>query len=222
VTYTAEQLASMKARELVSVGREFGLKFTKNHNAAERRKRILTAQAERALSSISDDRTQLPSGAPLLVPPKPEFEKLVGGGDTADVDDVGRGGAREGAGRPPGMTDAKARMNNLPQQPNPAIEDALELLFAAWARGVKCPEVCLTKDEARELALPWTQLLSYFGADQKIPPWIMLGITCAWTTANTFALKARLARQAAAIRKAEAEAAAQVNPPEQEQEREAA
>ncbi len=121
-----------------------------------------------------------------------------------------RGGERDGAGRPLGMTDELAFYKRLPQQPHPAIRDFLRLAFHTWAAKSKCPAVELTEDEAFDLALPWTQAAHVAGVMDKLPAWLMVTLTCIWTTANMVGVKARVAREAASARCAAAEAGAEL------------
>jgi hypothetical protein len=107
------------------------------------------------------------------------------------------------------MTDEKSRLAHLSQQPHPAIHAGLCAVFDAWAASAQCPQIALSKEEAFDLALPWTQTLEYCGIAQRIPPWLALGCMTLWSTWNVFKCKARLARDAAAARR-EVQAAQEV------------
>lgn len=226
--YSADELITMSLASLQVVGKPLKLKFGKNHNRAIRVERILAAYAVADLSSAKSTRARksppakdadisnsisagADSASPLLGERKPAFENLtsavrecveaVGGDDAASVP-ADHGGERPGAGRPGGMTGEIAFYNSLPQQPHPAIKDALELLFKTWSTRANCPEILLTKDQAFELALPWTQAAEVLGIMRYLPAWLMVGITCIWTTWNLVSAKAEIARAAAARRKA--------------------
>ncbi len=112
-----------------------------------------------------------------------------------------RGGARPGAGRPLGMDAERARMTRLSECPHPAVLGLLNMLFDAWAAAAKCPEIALTKSEAHDLALPWTNVLEYAGVADKIPVWAELAIVCTWNTVNVFKVKLKLAQAASQERK---------------------
>jgi hypothetical protein len=87
----------------------------------------------------------------------------------------GRGGARPGAGRPAGVTDDFAMVNRLPDKPNETIIPILQMLFDLWAASQNTPELALSKDEAKGVALPITQLLEFYWPG-KVPEiiWVWL------------------------------------------------
>jgi hypothetical protein len=127
--------------------------------------------------------------------PNADFEALCDG--EPDVSDTVNHAA---GGRPKGLTAEKARMRNLPEQPDPLFLASLTLLFDRWAAAADCPEIALTQQEAIDLALPWTQLAAYFGWADRIPPWAQLAIAAGWQTYATVKVKSNIARQAAAAR----------------------
>jgi len=195
----------MSLKSLAEVGGKLGLTFSKNHNRKTRAEKILAAYNEVDTSSrIPDSSSPLSAEPTLLHEQKPAFEKLcsgpspqLAGSDPAEADaQPKRGGVRAGAGRPEGMTDELAAYNRLPQQPHPAIREMFELLFRTWAARVKCDEVALTKDQAFELALPWTQAAHLAGVTDRIPAWLMVALACVWSTANMVTAKASIARAA--------------------------
>jgi hypothetical protein len=211
-TWSAAQLDTMEKRELAPICRQLRIKVTKNTNAAELRARILSKQAV----------TSVPAGAPSSVSEalpqeateaKPGFEKLITGEVSIDAEPAsagGWGGARPGSGPKVGGTQdllASERAAAI-EKPNPVVQDFLEMLFSAWAAAVKCPEVALTKEEAFDLALPWTQGLELMGVNQRLPPWLGVCVRLVWTTASVGKMKAKCARDAVAARKAAAEAKA--------------
>ncbi len=203
----------MTLRELEEIGRGLQLEFSKNHNRATRARRILDAYAQLDLAT-SPPVSPFGDSLPDQTEPKPEFERLIDGqpvDEGTDSQAPQRGGARPGAGRPMGQTEAKARMEHLSDRPHPFFVAFFSELFEAWARGARCPQIALSKEEAMELALPWTQLCEYMGIAQRIPPWLALGVMTLWTTASIFRAKAALAREAAEQRRAQVTASA-VNP----------
>lgn len=144
-------------------------------------------------------------GAPNTVTPdfdlaasNREFEELCDGTDPAveEVETPKRGGVRPGAGRPRGMTEEKAMYNRLSEQPHPAVKQMFELLFDAWATKSACPSVKLTEQEARDIALPWTNVLELMGVADRIPNWIVVALACGWNTLSIVKAKAAIAREA--------------------------
>lgn len=88
-----------------------------------------------------------------------------------------RGGPREGAGRPLGLTDEKAKVKNLPQYPSIPIKQGCQALFDLWSTAAKIEQLALSDDEADILSLPLTQLQEYYfpGILPEIAgTWIML------------------------------------------------
>lgn len=205
--YDVKTLRRKSLKELAEIGeRDFGLKFNKSINKADRVTRILSKQTELAAgsqSSVLTSSAAVDEATPSAV--QPGFSRLT---DDEAPPPNNRGGARPGAGRPEGMTNEIAAMNRLSQQPHPFVSGALELLFHRWAASVKCPDVALTKDEAFALALAWTQVGDYLGVTEKIPVWLQLAITAIWTTANIVQSKAKIARDFKAQQKTEQQAEA--------------
>ena len=106
-----------------------------------------------------------------LEEPKPEFEQslqeLHGDHGKPPADEPGekketRGGPRPGAGRPKGVTDDFALANRLPEKANETLVPVLQIPFKTWATAVGVKELELNKDEAKDLALPVTQLLEFY------------------------------------------------------------
>jgi len=73
-----------------------------------------------------------------------------------------RGGYREGAGRPLGMTDEKAKVKNLPKIPSNSIKHGAVTVFSFWSREAKIEDLALTDEEAELWSLPATQLQEYY------------------------------------------------------------
>lgn len=85
----------------------------------------------------------------------------AGGPGSEEVKKDGRGGAREGAGRPKG-TDDLSLVNRLPEKANETLIPVLQIPFDFWALSQEIKELALTKDEAGQLALPATQLIEFY------------------------------------------------------------
>jgi hypothetical protein len=201
--YTAKDLKGYRLNDLDQIGDQIGLTFTKNHTKAERAKRILQRYAEMDLATDSGPESPpfTPAGPGAS---KPEFERLIdsqpGEEEGADTDAPQRGGSRPGAGRPEGMTDEIAAYNRLSKQPHPFVKQAIEKIFDAWAARVDCPQIRLSKEEAVALALPWTHALELSGLGNRIPPWLMVVLSCIWSTAMIVDGKAAIARQAKKVK----------------------
>jgi hypothetical protein len=181
------ELQGLKRKELNEIGDKHGLrlwgkKHLKKRDCAER---IVQAEIKAETTPTATPKPQQPTEPR---PAKPDFEAAASG---VTPKPENRGGAREGAGRKPGQTGPIVRMQSLPEQPNPAVKDTLEMLFESWAVWAKEPKIALSKTEAFDLALPYTQILHYLGYNDRIPPWAVMAITAVWTTWNI--VKARLA-----------------------------
>jgi len=74
---------------------------------------------------------------------------------------VGPGGARPGAGRPRG-TDKLTQVNRLPEKANEQMVPVLQTPFSLWATSTGVDELRLSKEDAKKMALPITQLLEYY------------------------------------------------------------
>jgi hypothetical protein len=195
----------MTLKSLEQAATEVGVMVTRNHSRAKRARMILAKYNELDLAAGSDDPPSS-KGPLILADPQPAFERLIDDSTMADAGDGGdtpppqRGGVRPGAGRPAGMTDELSLMNRLSKQPHPAIKAMLEGLFDLWAART-CAGVCLTKDQAVDLALSWTNTLELIGVAQRVPVWAQVVLCNLWTTYNILASKAALARTAAQNRK---------------------
>ena len=140
------------------------------------------------------------TGKQIVQPANPEFEQLVKGPALEPKKET-RGGTRPGAGRPMGVGDDLAIVNRLPEKPNELICDCLELPFDFWADVNHIPELALTKEEAKRLGLPVTQLMEYYFPG-KIPvvawAWMNLGVSLV----NVLKKRIKLLRQKKAAGKA--------------------
>lgn len=185
--YSLPELRGMKHKELVEVAKPLGVKVTKNVNKTDAIKRIMAAYA----TADVDTPEPLRSVAEPM-PDNPDFESLVRDTDTdaADVPHAEmRGGTRPGAGRPLGMTAKKAKLANLPNQPHELVLMAVNAAFDLWAAKAQIPELALTKQEAFDLALPYTRLAEFYGVTKWLPEEIMLWVTPVWATYNVMKIK---------------------------------
>ena len=106
-------------------------------------------------------------------PVNPDFEAAV----KSEPAKAKSGGVREGAGRPKGMTDEKAKVRHLPQVSSTPIKQGCQSLFDFWASAAKIEQLALSEDEAEKLSLPITQLQEFYfpGILPEIAgTWIML------------------------------------------------
>ena len=89
-----------------------------------------------------------------------------------------RGGPRPGSGRPKGVTEAFAAVNRLPAKANETLIPVLQIPFELWSKSQGVKELALGKDDAKELALPVTQLLEFYFPG-RIPEiaWVWLMFT---------------------------------------------
>ncbi len=161
-------LQAMQRRTLVKLCKEFDPPV--EYKTSWRGPQIAEAIYKRELYELNKPPEEQQGGDTPEKPDKPEgqrpkseaFEEAVGGGQGFEPVKETRGGPRPGAGRPLGMTADKAVVKNLPQQPNETIVKTVEMIFSIWAHRVRVPEVAVTGDEARQLALPITQLQEHY------------------------------------------------------------
>ena len=109
--------------------------------------------------NIHDRKVQQTEGRlPAEQPPvNPDFEAAAQVAEQPEKQEK-RGGVREGAGKPLGMTDEKARVKNLPQQPSNPIKHGTMSLFLFWSKTAKIDELALSEEEVDLWSLPATQL----------------------------------------------------------------
>lgn len=179
------QLKKMKKVDLVKIAKNMRVKGIVHSNKLELAKKII-------LKQTSDDMDKEPEPVVVSEPEpgpqlKPEFEELAADepsetpesepGTPQEPSD-GRGGYREGAGRTPGLTDEKARVERVLKNevPDPAIEFLVESIFLAFGHG-KPKKIPPTP---KALALPVTNLLAYYFPNVRVSPvlkvWFDLGI----------------------------------------------
>ncbi len=171
---------------LVKMAKKLGIKVSVRWNRPELARKILEKQK---LNELEEPAPQSTPETPETEGPKrkPEFEDLIT--ERAESEPVlpqdekdGRGGTREGAGRTPGLTDEKARVQRVlkNQVPDPNIKFAFECLFQGWESAVDVKGLALSEDEAVTIAVPATNLKDYYFPNLDLSPvlemWIGLAI----------------------------------------------
>lgn len=122
-----------------------------------KKKKTKTSKKQTKKETISEtDQNEQPAGQQAA---NPAFEQAA---QVIVPPKENRGGVREGAGRPLGLTDEKAKVKNLPQYPSTPIKHSLEGLFALWALAIKIEEVELTEEESFSWSLSLTQLQEFY------------------------------------------------------------
>lgn len=112
----------------------------------------------------------LPQKAPPSLQIRPSWTKKV------------QAGTAPGAGKPPGLTDEKARIERIVKNevPDPTIKFAFECLFEGWENAVKVKGLALSKDETNAIAVPVTNIKEYYFPGLDLSPairmWIGLAI----------------------------------------------
>lgn len=163
---------------LLEIAEKEGCKGLSHCNRVELARKILQ---KRKLKEL-DDETVQPEPESVESKIKPDFERLATEGpdiapESPQVDDGGPGGYREGAGRTPGLTDEKARVQRIlkNQVPDPAIQFVVECIFNLSGEPKKAVE-----PSTDMIAVPATNLLSYYFPNLNLSPllhvWIDLGI----------------------------------------------
>jgi len=180
-----KQLRDMPRAELITMANEFKppVTFKKTWNVRQ----IAAAVRKRQLAD--NPPKEQPKAAEPIKTTNDEFLELTAGIEAEKID--GRGGPREGAGRPPGMTNEKAAVARLPQLPNESVVAAFRMLFAAWEASVKVEGVAITEEEARSMALPVTQLIEFYCPGQ-IPEIAWTWVMAVWSVGSVTMLRIKL------------------------------
>lgn len=164
---------------LVRMAEKLGIKVSDNWTRTTLAKKIIEKEKLKELDDHAD-----PKNSGVVVPQRnPEFEKaLAVDGPAEAIEDEpespqdekdSRGGYREGAGRTPGLTDEKARVERIMknQVPDPVYMFFLKKFFSGWQRLAKdVPGIVLSDDEAKLVGVPTTNLMSYYFPNLKITP----------------------------------------------------
>ncbi|KKN29769.1 hypothetical protein LCGC14_0840670 [marine sediment metagenome] len=181
-----DKLKKLGRPALVDMAKKLGCKTHSGLNKTQLASRILKKQ------KLSELEEPGPSIQPELeLEPeserKPEFESLATEAPEIEPElpqdeKQGPGGYREGAGRTPGLTDEKARVQRVlgNEVPDPTIKFAFECLFDGWESAVGVKGIALSKDEVTLIAVPTTNLKEYYFPGLNISPalelWIGLAI----------------------------------------------
>jgi len=181
------RLAQERRATLDEMGKPLGLKLAGKKYLSKKQcaERIVSEELRRATSQASPTPTPGASQVTSGRPANPAFEHKATQGPTSPQAKDKRGGARPGAGRKPGQTADVCRAQSMPQIPNPAVKQFVQMAFESWAVSVGESKIALTEAEASDLALPYTQLLHYAGyGSDKLPPWLVPALAATWTTWN--------------------------------------
>lgn len=179
-----EQLRKNSKPVLVKMAKNLHIKVAVGWNKVTLAKKILEKQK---LDELTEDVPVQPEPESDKSKRRPDFETLATEGpaivpDSPQVDEQGPGGVREGAGRTPGLTDEKARVQRVVknQVPDPTIRFAFECLFDGWESAVKVKGIRLSADEADTISVPITNLKEYYFPGLDLSPalqmWIGLAI----------------------------------------------
>jgi len=173
-----DKLKKRSLTDLRKIAKKSGIKFAANWNRTKLATKILEKQK---LDELEDSPVQ-PGPEPDISQRKPDFETLATEGpeiapDLLQDEKPGPGGYREGAGRTPGLTDEKARVQRIlkNQVPDPAVQFVVECIFGLSGEPKKAVEP--TTDM---IAVPVTNLISYYFPNLNLSPllhvWFDLGI----------------------------------------------
>jgi len=182
-----DKLKRNRRTVLVKMAENLGVKVYTGLNKTGIAKRILEKQKLNELEEPESPESDVKESKPKPESKrKPEFESLATEGpeiapELPQDEWDGRGGAREGAGRPPGSPEElrvqRIRRNKVP---DPVIKFAFECLFEGWESAVKVKGLALSKDEADTITVPVTNLKEYYFPGLDLSPvlemWIGLAI----------------------------------------------
>lgn len=174
-----EQLLKNSKPVLVKMAKRLRIQVRVGWNKTTLAKKILEKQK---LDELEDSPVQ-PGPDPGESKRKPDFETLATEGpaqapDSPQLDTEGPGGVREGAGRPPGLTDEKARVQKIlkNQVPDPVVEFAVECAFNLSGE----PKKKSVEPTTEMIAVPVTNLMHYYFPNLNLSPllqvWFDLGI----------------------------------------------
>jgi len=175
-----EQLRKNSKPVLVRMAKKLNIKVSVGWNKTTLARKILEKQKLDELKEPETSQKLEPESDESLR--KPDFETLATEGpkiapDTPQKDEQGPGGYREGAGRTPGLTDEKARVQRIlkNQVPDPAVQFVVECIFNLSGEPKKAVEP--TTDM---IAVPVTNLMAYYFPNLNLSPllhvWFDLGI----------------------------------------------
>jgi len=176
-----EQLQKNSRPVLVKMAKRLHIKVPKSRSWTKEilARKILEKQK---LDELADMPVQ-PGPDPDESKRKPDFETLATedpaiAPDSPHLDEQGPGGYREGAGKPPGLTDEKARVQRIlkNQVPDPVVQFAVECAFNLSGE----PKKKAVEPTTEMIAVPVTNLMHYYFPNLNLSPllqvWFDLGI----------------------------------------------
>lgn len=174
-----EQLRRNSKPVLVKMAKRLDIKVSVGWNKATLAKKILEKQK---LSELEDSPVQ-PEPESDKPQRKPDFEDLATEApeiapDSPQLDEQGPGGYREGAGRTPGLTDEKARVQRIlkNQVPDPTVQFVVECIFGLAGEPKKEP----IEPTTDMITVPATNLIAYYFPNLNVSPllsvWFEFGI----------------------------------------------
>lgn len=174
-----EQLRKKTKPDLTKMAKKLRIKVSPQWNRTKLATKILEKQS---LDELKEDSPVQQESESDKSKRKPDFETLVTESpeiapDSLQDEEQGPGGVREGAGRPPGLTDEKARVQRIlkNQVPEPAVQFVVECIFNLSGEPKKAVEP--TTDM---VAVPVTNLIAYYFPNVNLSPllhvWFDLGI----------------------------------------------
>ena len=164
---------------LVKMAENLGIKVSVRWTRPTLAKKILEKQKLNELEEPESKSEQESEGQQR----KPEFETLITESaesepDLAQDGKDGRGGYRDGAGRTPGLTDEKARVQRIlkNQVPDPVVQFVVESIFGLVGE----PKKKTVEPTPDMIAVPATNLISYYFPNLHVTPvlqvWFDFGI----------------------------------------------
>jgi hypothetical protein len=193
-----QQLKKKPRRDLIPIAASLGLTVREGWNRDKLAEEIVKADALKP-GADPEPKPDIPA------PPTDEFDKLTAAAAEPKPEPEpkdSRGGFRPGAGRPDGLTDLKARIENLPKRADAWMVAALKALFNLWSIKVGIDKVALTEEEALEIALPFSQIVAFhFPQFQETILHVYIG--AAWTAWNVVLAKVRIIKEAKGWNKTE-------------------
>lgn len=140
--------------------------MTKKQSKRKKAKKT-TAKKDKSPQAMTSPKPDVPKGPSAPGGTLPDFER-VAAQEEPQEESIGtkpvkgeHGGVRPGAGRPRG-TDNLSRVNALPEKANEQLVPVLQTPFSLWATSTGVNEMRLSKEDAKKMALPVTQLLEYY------------------------------------------------------------
>ncbi len=178
-----EQLKKNSRPVLIKMAKKLHIKVPKSRSWT---KELLARKILEKQKLDELDETPVPVGTepePGKSDRKPDFETLATEApaiapDSPQLDKQGPGGIREGAGRTPGLTDEKARVQRIlkNQVPDPVVEFAVDCVFNLSGE----PKKKTVEPTTDMIAVPVTNLMHYYFPNLNLSPllqvWFDLGI----------------------------------------------